>query len=472
MSRETPLPLDLGADQFTALLDELTPRLAHFIASLASQPAYGTAPTSLDSWRHEPPPMHGTGFREICDRLLRDVVPHSFNTAAPGYLAYVPGGGLLAAGLADLIACVVNRYVGVYAAAPAAVELEMQALRWLAELLGLPATTGGVTTTGGSMSAWLAAVAARERCVPNAIERATAYVSGEAHHSVERALRLAGVKSAHVRRVSVDASCRLRVDVLEQLVSEDRARGLAPFFVCGTAGTVNSGAIDPLPELAAFARREQLWFHVDGAYGGVFAMLPELRARLQGFELGDSIVVDPHKGLFLPYGTGVLFVRNLDDLQRAFASHAAYLPPRPEDDRQINYCDHTPELSRDWRGLRIWLPLALHGAEAFRAALREKCSLARELCDFVAREPGVEIVAPPELSLFAFRRRFVGLARADENARNRDLLARINASQRVMLTGTEIGSVFYLRACVLHLRTHADRIGEVKEILGREFARA
>ena len=246
-------------------------------------------------------------------------------------------------------------------------------------------------------------------------------------------------------------------DVLAR-IAEDRRRGFTPFFVGGNAGTTNTGAVDPLPELAALARREGLWFHVDGAYGGFFRLTEEGRRTLSGMELADSLVLDPHKSLFLPYGTGALLVRDGAALRRTHSAVADYLPPVREDPLLPDFAEMSPELTRPYRGLRLWLPIKLLGIAPFRDALQEKLDLAREAAEAVHRLPGIEMVAPPELSLFAFRRNRPGLSTAELNRLNTDFLKRINARKRVFLTGTRLHGRFTLRMCILSFRTHRDRV--------------
>jgi aromatic-L-amino-acid decarboxylase len=443
------------------LLEEVGRRTVEYLAALGDFPAHSTeGAAEVAALVREPLPETGCPLDSILDALFGKIIPCSLNTGGPGYLAYIPGGGLFSAALAEFVAAAVNRYAGVWAAAPGAVEIETQAVRWLAELLGFPAGTLGQLTTGGSMSNLLAAVAAREKLLAGKIDTGVAYTSSETHYSVAKALRVAGLRPQRIRALPVDGAFHLRLDALEDAIREDRARGLRPFFLCGSAGTVNTGAVDPLRALADVAAREGLWFHVDGAYGAVFRMLPELAPAFDGMARADSLAVDPHKGLFLAYGTGALLVRDIGDLRRAFGDRAAYLPDSQEASERLDPFTVSPELSRDWRGLRLWLPFKLHGAAAFRAALREKRALALDAWRALAARPDVEIAAPPELSLFAFRQRLPGADGDAVNRHNRRLLERINLPRRVFLTGTEIDGRFYIRFCVLHLRTHRERVEE------------
>jgi aromatic-L-amino-acid decarboxylase len=285
-----------------------------------------------------------------------------------------------------------------------------------------------------------------------------------------KAARTAGIATRRIRTVEVDSEYRIDLEDLSAKIAEDRRAGLRPFLVCASAGTVNCGVVDPLVEIARISEDEDLWFHVDGAYGAVFRFLPELTETLAGIEKADSVALDPHKGLFLPYGSGVLLVQDLADLRRAFETTGAYMPAFQKDAERIDFCEVTPELSRDWRGLHLWLPLKLHGLDAFRRALREKRELALLAYEQLAEEDDVEIPVAPQLSLFAFRQRLTNASIAEENDHNRRLLERINASPRIMLTGTMMKGSFYLRICVLHLRTHRARLEEGVKIIREALA--
>ncbi len=417
------------------------------------------------------------GGLEEAVAILERAAEASYNTPGPGYLAYIPGGGLYAAALADLAANVLNRYTGIAAPAPALVALEAETLHWLAREFGYDERSSGIFTTGGSLANWTAIVAARHSAFGDSgdFSKATAYTSSEAHHSIVKALRLAGIPPQNLRSIGVDARYRLDPDDLARRVREDRAAGLRPFLVVAAAGTTNTGALDPLEAVASIGAEERLWVHVDGAYGGAFVLCDEGRKKLAGIERVDSITFDPHKGMFLPYGTGCLLARDGTTLRAAHAESAAYLQDIARDpDLPESPADLGPELSRDFRGLRVWLPLMLHGAQAFREALAEKLELAREFHRGLLRlrEAGLplEVVDEPQLSVVPFRlERRRGEARGDWNARNAALNESINARGRVFLSSTllpgEDGDVFTLRVCVLSFRTHAPRIVQALEDL-------
>src|SRR6185436_17437770 len=374
------------------------------------------------------------------------------------------------AAVADLIADAVNRYTGIFVAAPALVQLEGNVLDWLRQIAGFPPETRGLLTSGGSISTLIALVTARRERLPEDFLKGTLYVSDQTHHSVAKSAILAGFPPANVREVPSDERFRIRLDALEERITEDRRSGFTPFLVVGNAGTTNTGAVDPLSGLAETARRHGLWFHVDGAYGGFFRLTDEGRTILRGLELADSLVLVPHKSLFLPYGTGALLVRDGAALRRTHTAEADYLPAVPDDPTVLDFAEMGPELTRPYRGLRLWLPIKLLGIAPFRDALQEKLDLTREAADEVRRMPGIEMVAEPELSLFAFRQVRPGLDGPALDRLNVDFLKRINGRKRVFLTGTRLSGRFVLRMCVLSFRTHRDRVAMAVEDVRESLA--
>ena len=467
--RHTDAPsLELDEAAMRDLLAQAGELVVRHVASLPEQPTHAVAGgKKLARSLREPLPERGAPVKRLLRTLFGKVVPASLNTASPGYLAYVPGGGLFQSAVADLIALATNRYPGVWIAAPALVQLEQNVIEWLCEIVGLPAGSGGLLTSGGSMATLTAVVAARrERLGGEAeIPRGVVYTSDQAHHSVLKAALFAGIGAERVRALPTDASFRLRVDALEEAIDEDARAGLAPFLVVASAGTTNTGAVDDLPAIAKIARSRGLWLHVDAAYGGFFAMTERGRRALEGLGEADSITLDPHKGLFLPYGTGSLLVRDPAALRRACSVPASYMPNAVGDEEMVDFCELGPELSREARGLRVWLPLKMHGAGVFRRALDEKLDLAAAAARGIAGIAGIEMVAEPQLSLFAFRYRPPGVDvdEAGLERINRGLLQNVNNRQRVFLSGARSGGRFFVRVCVLSFRTHQDRIDALVE---------
>jgi len=453
--------LELSREEMRALIDAAARRIVEYIESLPHQPSADTeGGAELARSLVEPLPQTGRPYEELLDLLFEKVVMKGFGTAGPGYLGYIPGGGIFHSAVADLVADAVNRYAGVFAAAPGLAQIEATVVRWFCEIVGYPETARGILTSGGSLANFSALVTARRERLPEDFLSGVIYASDQTHHSIEKAAMLAGFPEGSVRSVPTDESFRLRLDALARALSEDRAAGHRPFFVVGNAGTTNTGAVDDLDGLADLCEEESLWFHVDAAYGGFFLLTGAGWEAMKGISRADSIVLDPHKGLFLPYGTGSLLVRDGEALRRAHALSADYMPEMQEDPDLPDFHLLSPELSRGWRGLRVWLPFKMHGVGPFRRNLEEKLALTRWAAEELRRIPGVEIVAEPQLSIVAFRLARPDLPAAAENEWNRAFLSAINARKRVYLTGTMLGGRFVLRICVLSFRTHLDRMRE------------
>jgi aromatic-L-amino-acid/L-tryptophan decarboxylase len=409
------------------------------------------------------PPEEGRDFGEllgIIDRASRK----AYDTAGPGYLAYIPGGGLFASAVADLLADTTNRFMNISAPAPALVQLEANVVRWLCDEFRLPAQSQGILTSGGSMANFSAMVTARATHLGEDLQQGRLYVSEHVHHSITKSARLAGLPRASIQPVPCDAYLRMDMEALSDLTRADKNAGHKPFLVVGSAGTVNTGTVDPLEDIAAFCKEEGMWFHVDGAYGGFFQLTEVGRKRLYGIESADSITLDPHKGMFLPYGTGSLLVRDGALLKAAHQEGAGYLPESSADAQLPDFADYSPELSRDFRGLRVWLPLHLHGVAAFRRALEEKLVLGRRVYDALVQSDGIEVPWEPDLSIVAFRPTTGGDAVAER------LLHTINQSRRIFLSSTSIADTKYLRVCVLSHRTDTERIDEGIEIIQKAAA--
>lgn len=457
---------DLARSPFDPSLDEMR-RMGADVVDLVSRfidDRYHAATadyTDLDPLLRSlagPPPARGVPFGDLLQTIAR-AADKGFDPANPGFAAYIPGGGLYAAALADFIACCVNRYTGIAEPAPALVQMEAAVLRWLCRLFGFPDTSQGVLTPGGSMANLSAIVTARTAKLGENFLDGTMYVSEEIHHSVVKSARFAGLPSDAVRVVPTDERLRMDAAALRRSVGDDRRRGLRPFLVVASAGTINTGEVDPLPAIAEVAEEQSLWFHVDGAYGGFFQLTGRGREVLDGIARADSITLDPHKGLFLPYGTGCLLAKDGTALRAAHEVHAGYLPPPSDNAGLPDFSSYSPELTRDFRGLRLWLPLHLHGVDTFVRALDEKLDLARLVYDRLSAIPELDLPWRPTLSMVAFRPRG---ASTEETA---DFLRRINASGRLWLSSAPVRGEAYVRMCILSHRSRPERIEEAVDVI-------
>lgn len=451
--------LELTGEELRAAVDAAMARIIPHIDSLKTQPAaYTSGGVELARSLVEPLPEIGVPLEETLDLIFDRALSKSFNTAGPGYLAYIPGGGIPHTAVAELISAAINRYVGVWVAAPGMAQLETNVVRWFCDMMGYGKGSTGVLTSGGSLANFTAIVAARRSLLPENFLSGTIYTSDQVHHSITKAAVLAGFPADRVRSISSDDGFRIESGELEASIAADRSAGFSPFLIVGNAGTTNTGAVDDLVALADLAAEYEMWLHVDGAYGGFFMLTERGRNVMRGIERSDSVTLDPHKGLFLPYGTGSLLVRDAGALRRAHSVFADYMPPMQEDDDLVDFCQVSPELSRSFRGLRVWLPIKVNGVGPFRRNLDEKLDLAEWATQQLEKIDGIEVVAEPQLSLLAFRLVRPDLNQEALNRLNHDFLDQINEPGRVFLTGTTLAGSFTLRICVLSFRTHMDRM--------------
>ena len=401
----------------------------------------------------------------------REVVGPGANTASGGHLAYIPGGGIYHAALGDYLAAVSNKYAGVFFTGPGPVRMENMLVRWVADLVGYPPGAAGHIASGGSVANLTAIATARDAHRLRGADYASAvvYLTAQAHHSIDKALRIGGMREAQVRRVPMDPGYRMLPEALEQAIAADRARGLRPWLVAAAAGTTDTGAVDPLDAIAGIARRERCWFHVDAAYGGFFLLTEHGRAALKGIERSDSVVLDPHKGLFLPYGAGVLVVRDAEPLLASHDYTGSYMQDARREPGEISPADVSPELSKHFRALRMWLPLMLLGTGPFRAALEEKILLARYFHAQIGRA-GYEVGPCPDLSIVTYRWAPAGASLERINEMNQAIVSGARRDGRVFLSSTMLDGRFTLRMAALAFRTHRRTIDLAVRVLREQAA--
>jgi glutamate/tyrosine decarboxylase-like PLP-dependent enzyme len=457
--------LEPGKGKRASVTDAVVDYGERFLERLPQLKAYEIDKEAAEKLRDSPIADEGVGVGPLLELFDEAVIAPGVNPASDRFLAYIPGGGIYYSSLGDYLAAVTNRYAGVRFAGPGAVEMENMLLDWMADLVGYPEGSGGNLASGGSIANLTGIVTARDAhgLEPQDYERAVVYVSGQVHHCIQKALGVVGLGACVQRYVPTDERYRIVPAELERAIGEDRAEGLIPWLVIASAGTTDVGAIDPLEEIGRIAKAEGLWYHIDAAYGGFFALVDECRPKLAGMELSDSIVLDPHKGLFLPYGTGALLVKDVKALRRSHHYQAAYMQDilAEESLESASPAELSPELTKHFRGLRLWLPLKLHGVEPFRACLEEKLLLARYFHAQV-QKLGFEVGPEPELSVATYR--WVPEV-GDANEFNQALVDEIHRDGRVFVSSTMLDGNFVLRLAALVFRTHLETIDLLLAIL-------
>ncbi|PIQ62708.1 MAG: amino acid decarboxylase [Bacteroidetes bacterium CG12_big_fil_rev_8_21_14_0_65_60_17] len=431
-----------------------------YLDAQGAAPAYTRSPDLSAGLLDTPISETGAGLDAALDVLDRYVDHEGLNTTSGRFTGYVPGGGVYESALGDYLAAVTNRYAGVFFASPGAVRMENQLVRWMAGLVGFPAEAGGYLSAGGSLANLTAVVTARDvhGIEAGAVPRAVVYLSDHAHHCVDKALRVAGLGRAVLRRVPVDEAWRMDAGALASAIEDDLDDGLMPWLVVASAGTTNTGSVDPLADIADVADRHGLWFHVDAAYGGFFLLTETGKNRLRGIERAHSVVMDPHKTLFLPYGSGALIVRDGALIRQSHLSDASYMQDARAADGEWSPAHMSPELTKHFRGLRMWLPLQVHGVAPFRDALDEKLVLARWAWERLRASDRFEVGPKPDLTVVTFR-----LRGSDEA--NRRLLEAVHQDGRVFFSSTVIDGRFTLRLAIVSFRSHLDDIRLTLDVL-------
>ena len=407
------------------------------------------------------------GFSRALDFLTHHVDRSAQTPTAAGFFAYIPVGNLYPAALGEFLAAVSNRYSGSAIGCAAAVHVENQVLRWLGDLMGYPATSAGNLLSGGSMANLSAIVVAREAAGLRArdVERAVIYMTDQTHHCVAKGLRVAGLGECIQHRIPVDARYRMDATQLGRAMAEDAAAGRIPWLVIGNAGTTDTGAVDPLDAIADIAERHRAWFHCDAAYGGPFALCAEGKRILAGIERSDSVVLDPHKGLYVPFGVGAVLVKNEKAMRAAYRFSASYIVRDTQGDA-VSPMDLSPELSRPFRALPLWLALQTLGTTPFEAALEEKLLLARYAHERLKSMPGFETGPEPDLSVVIFR---AMPHRGDTNDFNLRLVRAILEDGRISVSATMLGEERWIRMAILSPRTHRSTIEFALEVIAATY---
>ena len=482
-------PLEIPGDAFRTLGHQLVDHIAGFLNGLPERPVTtGESPQAIRKLLgSDTLPQSGSPPDVLLDRVAELLFDHSLFNGHPRFWGYITGSAAPIGVLADLLASTVNPNVGAAILSPVASEIEAQTIRWIADFIGYPRACGGLLVSGGNMANFVCFLAARKAQVPWDLkaeglsagkQRLVVYVSKETHAWIEKAAELFGMGTQSVRWIATDAEQRMDVRALEDQIVADRADNQLPFLVVGAAGTVSTGAIDPLPEIAAICKKYDVWFHVDGAYGAPAAVLPEASADLLGLREADSIALDPHKWLYSPLEAGCALVRDPNHLLETFSHHPAYYNfEGTEEDPPINYHEYGLQNSRGFRALKVWLGLRQVGREGYVQMIGDDIALAQALYKAVDRHPELE-AATRHLSITTFR--FVPLGLAGDtatvesylNALNEELINRLQRSGEAFVSNAVVDGKYLLRACIVNFRTKLSDVEALPEIvvrLGRQL---
>ena len=461
--------LAMSAEDMQALAQRATELIVARIEGLRHErPWHGASRAALEPLLREPPPETGQPAIAVLERAVRDVLPYAARVDHPRFFAFVPSAPTWPGVIADYLATGFNIFQGTWLGSGGPSQLELVVIDWFRQWIGYPASGGGLFTSGGSAAILDALVAAREH--HGAPERPAVFMSDQSHSALERAARIIGVRPDGVVKIATDDRFRIRLHELERAVSEARGRGYTPIAVCANAGATNTGAVDPLPEMAAFCAREKIWLHVDAAYGG-FAMLCERgRALLAGMELADSISLDAHKWLFQPFEAGCVMVRDVAKLEQAFSIHPEYLQDTRLGMEQVNFADRGLQLTRSFRALKVWMSIQTFGLAAFRRFIAQGIELADRAGDYVRNSATLELLSPPSLGVVCFRVQPQGpqLPAARLDQLNEQIQALVIAAGTAMISSTRLRGAYSLRLCIMSHQTTWDDVRATLEAIEQQ----
>jgi aromatic-L-amino-acid/L-tryptophan decarboxylase len=399
----------------------------------------------------------GTDMDSILKLYKDNVEQQGINTVSGKFFGYIAPCSMFYSALGDYIAAITDPFSVDYSASPGAVRMEKMLLNWMADVVGYPSSSQGVLASGGSLATLTCIVTARESHAIKAkdFDKAVVYMTELTHHCLRKGLHVAGMGECVIRKVAVDDGFRMKTDALAECIENDKKAGLRPWLVVGSAGTTDLGNVDPLDAIADVASEHNIWFHVDGAYGGFFILSDIVKDKFKGIERSNSVVMNPHKTLYTPFGLGAALIRDGELLYKAHHYTASYLQDNYLNQDELSPADLGPELTRHFRALRLWLPLKLIGVAPFRAALSEKILLTRYAYEALAKQDGFEMGPYPELSTFAFR---YLPAEGDADEFNKSLIDELRKDGRIFLSSTVLDGKYMIRVNVLSYRTHFETI--------------
>ena len=482
--------LDLSPDQFNRMGNAIVERAADLFQSLPTRPVTkGEPPEAIRALLGEGSlPRKGTDPERLVDEVSSLLTQHSLFNGHPKFWGYITSSAAPIGVLGDMLASSVNPNVGAFNLSPVATEIERQTIRWIAEMLDYPVDCGGLLVSGGNMANFVGFIVGCHAQVPwnlredgwNGKPAVSVYASEETHGWLQKAADIFGLGTSAIRWIPVDEHLRMRADALRQKIQDDKKQNVVPLMVIGTAGSVASGAIDPLPEIASLCREHKLWLHVDGAYGGFAAMLPEASSDLKGLSLADSVAVDPHKWLYSPLEAGCTLIRKAELLKETFSFHASYYRfDETGGEPPVNFHEFGPQNSRGFRALKVWLALRQAGRDGYEELIGTDISLAKEMYRVVTAHPRLEAFTQG-LSITTFRYvpdevHLTGDQREEYlNDLNAELLDQLQRGGEAFLSNAIVGGKFLLRACIVNFRTTLQDVRELPDIVvryGREAER-
>ena len=437
----------------------------HFNNQKSKPPVSSATREQMDALFLETAPENGTDSNKVLDFVIEKVLKESTIVSHPKSYSFVPGPSNFISAMADTLATGYNIFSGGWAASPSAAELEIVTINWLLKLFKFPVKRGGgIFTSGGSMANLTALVTARSQKCGDDFSKAVIYMSDQTHSSNIKAIRTIGFRKDQVRIIPTDVEFKISLNKLKNAIAKDRIEGLQPFCMIATAGTTNTGTVDPLNEIAEICKQEDLWFHIDGAYGAAAILSKKGEQALKGIQKADSLTVDPHKWFFQPYEMGCLLVRNHNWLSKTFTEKPEYLRDIEGNTSEINFYDHGVQLTRRFRALKLYMSIKTYGLKSFKEAISYSINLTEKIEKFIRKSPNWEIVSPATLAVINFRFNPINkkFTEKELDSLNQEISKQIIESKEALLVTTILQNQIVLRMCLINPRT---TFNDVKDTL-------
>lgn len=476
--KDRSVSLDIPLEEFREYLYDTADMVIRLYADLENKKVFhGESPAEVKALFDESLPRSGTDINHLLRRVEREVITHSTLGISPHFYAYVQSGGNHVGILAEFISAALNQNTGKWHLGSAAAELELRVVRWVAEFIGFPSDTSGVLVSGGSAASLTCLKAARDSQASFDVRKQgvrsgaplTLYVSTEGHSCLDKASDMLGIGMNHLRRIPVRDDFTIDLELLEQRITEDKEAGYIPFCAIGNGGTVNTGAVDPLNDLADICERHGLWFHIDAAYGGPASATSLVHDLFKGIERADSVATDAHKWLYVPFEAGAALIRNSETLRNSFSVLPDYLRSDTDQTGRYDSTEYNFQLSRNFKALKIWMTFKAYGSDRLHRSIENNIEVVHHLAHQIDASADFERIAPVPLSIVCFRYRTEDqrLHSDDEylSLLNRKILAEVERDGRVFLTGTILNGKNVLRVCSVNHRTHAGHVEYLLRVL-------
>ncbi|MEQ9404877.1 MAG: pyridoxal-dependent decarboxylase [Cyclobacteriaceae bacterium] len=467
--------LDLPMGEFAALLNKSTQLVLDKYSNLEGQKAYHFYPQSeIESWFEESIPEEGMDDYELLDLVKEKVIDTATNNVGPYMYAYVMAGGTQMSIVAEKLAAAINQNLGKWHLGPALNEIERRVIQWAGQLMGFDEEPGGVLVSGGSAANLVGLTVARNIFFEKqgirkkglfGLAPFVAYASSEVHGCVDKSIDELGIGTDNLRKIEVNEDFTINLEKLETSIKKDLADGLTPFCVIGNAGTVNTGAIDDLKGLAAIAQKYELWFHIDGAYGGLAGSLDSIKEHYKGIDLADSIAVDFHKWLYQTFEAGCLLVKNWDQLKRTYFKQASYLDTELEDKGRLDFNEHSFQLSKCSKALKIWMSIKSYGIRAIKEMIQKDIDLTHYLAEQIDQSDDFELKSTSHLAVTCFKYTRGLTSQEEIDQLNRKLIPALEKDGRVFITSTKLNGEFVIRACLINHRMHRGTVDYLIKVI-------